>query len=155
MANTHSNDKTKVILMVIIRVSIYCAFINRHNEKCCMRTWAEISKAWEGWEISEVGIHNQFYVKKCPPEEHRARWASLVVLVSRGRQTQHGSRGGVDWWLQLSQRRGTQADSWSPVAPDMTVIEAHGIVFHCRGQPVRRRVQAAKKTNGRAERDAI
>lgn len=41
--------------------------------------------------------------------------------------------GCADWWLQLSQRRGTQADSWSPVAPDMTVIEARGIVFHCGG----------------------
>lgn len=40
----------------------------------------------------------------------------------------------TDWWLQLSQRRGTQADSWPPVAPDATVMEACGIVFHSGGQ---------------------
>lgn len=59
----------------------------------------------------------------------------VVPAVRLSRRTQQGS-GAADWWLQLSQRRGTQADSWSPVAPDLRVIEARGIVFHCRGQPV-------------------
>lgn len=42
--------------------------------------------------------------------------------------------GATDWWLQLSQRSRTQADSWPPVAPDATVMEARGIVFHRGGQ---------------------
>lgn len=61
-----------------------------------------------------------------------------AVLLVRHRQTDAKgvTRGGVgaDWWPQLSQRRGTQADSWPPVAPDATAKEARGIVFHSGGQ---------------------
>lgn len=89
----------------------------------------------------------------CSPEDGQPRWGSptmfsVVLWWWSGGADGHNrtqGRGGqlADWWLQLSLRRGAQADSWSPVAPDMSTMEAHGIVFHCRGQLVQCRVQAA------------
>lgn len=73
--------------------------------------------------------------KSVPPEDPMRHPCNAVLLVRPLQTDTTGVNwGGTDWWLQLSQRRRTQADSWPPVAPDATVMEACGIVFHSRGQ---------------------
>lgn len=138
--------------------------INKYsNQKSTPETARDLhSLSWKPGNKHEFATTWKF--RSAPRRSERADEMSLTVLLwwsdqadgHNGARGRWGWRGWADWWLQLSQRRGIQADSWSPVAPDMSVIEAHGIVFHCRGQPVqefRAQFITAMKTSGRATGD--
>lgn len=104
------------------------------------QTWGKNAKtlnrsAWSDWKVPQEENARLDCPENPGNEEKMQRNVQMrcpcnVVLLFRPRQ----GGGGSDWWPQLSRRRGTQADSWPPVAPDATVMEARGIVFHSGGQ---------------------